>query len=108
MLLINVMIFVDKDFVVHDIVMLSHEAMKDHDQTQGHCFLNSSSNFQATIFRRLLDQEVTRPLPRCSGANLVGQNLQRYCYYHQLHGHDTKTRESILEIDDQQLVMPSL
>uniref|UniRef100_A0A803N340 Uncharacterized protein n=1 Tax=Chenopodium quinoa TaxID=63459 RepID=A0A803N340_CHEQI len=44
---------------------------------------------QADLFLQLLEQGRIKPLPRRAGADPVGKNLNKYCHYHQLHGHDT-------------------
>uniref|UniRef100_A0A803N8G0 Uncharacterized protein n=1 Tax=Chenopodium quinoa TaxID=63459 RepID=A0A803N8G0_CHEQI len=44
---------------------------------------------QADLFLQLLEEGRIKPLPRRAGADPVGPNLNKYCHYHQLHGHDT-------------------
>uniref|UniRef100_A0A803N0H9 Uncharacterized protein n=1 Tax=Chenopodium quinoa TaxID=63459 RepID=A0A803N0H9_CHEQI len=44
---------------------------------------------QADLFLQLLEEGRIKPLHRRAGADPVGPNLNKYCHYHQLHGHDT-------------------
>uniref|UniRef100_A0A803N6Y8 Uncharacterized protein n=1 Tax=Chenopodium quinoa TaxID=63459 RepID=A0A803N6Y8_CHEQI len=45
---------------------------------------------QDDLFLQLLEEGRIKPLPRRAGADPVGPNLNKYCHYHQLHGHDTR------------------
>uniref|UniRef100_A0A803MY15 Retrotransposon gag domain-containing protein n=1 Tax=Chenopodium quinoa TaxID=63459 RepID=A0A803MY15_CHEQI len=44
---------------------------------------------QDDFFLQLLEEGRIKPLPRRAGVDPVGPNLNKYCHYHQLHGHDT-------------------
>ena len=43
------------------------------------------------IFHKLVKQSRIHQHPRGLGASPVGSNLNKYCQYHQLHGHGTNT-----------------